>query len=360
MLARYASKLIFKRNSMPVYITFFVTNRCNFRCQHCFYSSELNSPTQELSLDEIRKMSRSMGNFPILLYSGGEPFLRNDLAEMTRIFYNQNNIRYLAIPTNGSFMEQSKITIEKICRICPKLEVVLIYSIDGFEKEHNYIRGNPNAFQNAIAAFTELKALKSRYHNLKIGFSMTYNSSNQKNIDQLYIYLKRLCPDSISINLIRGHPKDPKLKDVDIKGYRAVTKHATADLFKKTMPGYGSYLVALAKYRYNMIYRTFRSNKYQMPCYSSRLSCVIYPNGDVYPCELLDSSKKIGNIRDYNLNFKKLWHSNRNRRLAEWIAKSRCFCTHECNMGCNTTFNLKHFMRMGLDTVKLTLKKMIM
>lgn len=44
--------------------------------------------------------------------------------------------------------------------------------------------------------------------------------------------------------------------------------------------------------------------KYSTPCYAANLSGVMYPEGDVYPCEILDDSHKIGNIRDFDLNFK--------------------------------------------------------
>ena len=97
MLARYIPKLVFKKGSMPLYVTFFVTNKCNLKCEHCFYSAELNKPTHELTLEEVKHMAKTMDPFPVMLYSGGEPFLRRDLAEVTHIFYKHNKIHYLSV-----------------------------------------------------------------------------------------------------------------------------------------------------------------------------------------------------------------------------------------------------------------------
>ena len=59
---RHIPKIFFKDNAMPLQLIFFVTTRCNASCAHCFYSAELNNPTKkELSIEEIEKISKSMG-----------------------------------------------------------------------------------------------------------------------------------------------------------------------------------------------------------------------------------------------------------------------------------------------------------
>lgn len=359
MLAQYLPKLVFKKNSMPLYVTYFVTNRCNLKCEHCFYSAELNKPIEELSLQEIQKMSKTMGDFPIMLYSGGEPFLRKDLAEITYIFYKQNKIRYLAIPTNGSFPKATKDMIEKICKLCPKLTITLAFSIDGLEEEHNKIRRVSNSFQNAIQTFRQIKELKPKYKNLKLGFITTFTASNQNRIDKLYNFLKMQKPDNISVNLIRGTPKDPLVKDIDITKFKQISNRVQQDLLNGSLPGFDPFLASMANYRYNLVSKTYEENKFQTPCFASEIACVIYPNGDIFPCESLNESKKIGNIRDYNLNFRKLWKSKRNQAIASWIKKNKCFCTHECNVACNTAFNLKHFIKIGFGAIRLQFKKLL-
>ena len=76
------------------------------------------------------------------------------------------------------------------------------------------------------------------------------------------------------------------------------------------------------------------------------------PEGDVYPCEILDESHKIGNIREFNLDFKKLWLSHKAKEEVKFIRKTKCFCTHECFNTVNILFNPKFYGKI-LKTSKL-------
>ncbi|HLC59840.1 MAG TPA: radical SAM protein [Candidatus Nanoarchaeia archaeon] len=357
MIAQYLPKLVKKGGSMPLYVTFFVTNRCNLKCEHCFYSAELNKPTQELTLEEIEKMAKSMDQFPVMLYSGGEPFLRKDLAEITHAFYKYNKINYLSIPTNGTFLKNTEEIVTKMCELCPKLTIVIDFSIDGLQEEHNRIRGSPQSYQNAIRTFHVIKGYKQKYKNLRVGFVTTFTATNQDTINEVYDNLKAQNPDNISINLIRGVPKNPLVKNIDISKYKAVTKRVQEDLMQVNLPGFDPFLASMASYRYDMVTKTYEENKFQTTCYSSQISCVIYPNGDVFPCEILDETKKIGNIRDFQMNFRELWNSPRNKELAQWIVGTKCFCTHECNIAANMAFNPKHFTKIAMRAAVLSTKK---
>jgi len=70
------------------YLIFYVTNRCNFRCEFCFYYAEIEKGRKpnELSLDEIDQLTRKLGPLLQLSLTGGEPFLRKDLDEITHMF----------------------------------------------------------------------------------------------------------------------------------------------------------------------------------------------------------------------------------------------------------------------------------
>ena len=72
----------------------------------------------------------------------------------------------------------------------------------------------------------------------------------------------------------------------------------------------------------------------------------MYPEGDVFPCEILGDNHKIGNIRDYNLDFKKLWLSHKAKKEKEFIKNTKCFCTHECFNHANILFNAKLYPRL--------------
>ena len=100
-----------------------------------------------------------------------------------------------------------------------------------------------------------------------------------------------------------------------------------------------------------MVQEIFETNKYQTPCYSGNLSGVMYPEGQVYPCEILDEKHKIGNIRDFDLDFKKLWLSQKAKDEVDYIRKSKCFCTHECFNTVNIHFNPKFYPKVIKKTL---------
>ena len=77
-------------------------------------------PTKgELSLFEYTRLAKSMGPMEHITLGGGEPFLRSDLPEIAKSFYNYTGVRNISIPTNGSIPKHFKIQLEKILKYCP-------------------------------------------------------------------------------------------------------------------------------------------------------------------------------------------------------------------------------------------------
>src|SRR3989338_3896529 len=74
---------------LPTYMVFFVTARCNARCEHCFYWREVESADSslELSFSEIKKISGNLPGLAQISLTGGEPFLRKDFSEIIKVFY---------------------------------------------------------------------------------------------------------------------------------------------------------------------------------------------------------------------------------------------------------------------------------
>src|SRR5579883_2966924 len=77
----------------------FVTSRCNSLCRTCFYFDKLNS-RDDLTFDEIATIAATAPPFRKLWLSGGEPFLRERLAEIVALF-TKRGVRNVNLPTNG-------------------------------------------------------------------------------------------------------------------------------------------------------------------------------------------------------------------------------------------------------------------
>ena len=104
----------------------------------------------------------------------------------------------------------------------------------------------------------------------------------------------------------------------------------------------------LNKLRTGTIINTVENKKFILPCRAGTLMAVMYENGDIYPCELLNR-QLIGNIRDYDYDFKKLWSSDKAKNTYKLINNTKCYCTHECflrfNLLYNPKFVAKHFFK---------------
>src|ERR671926_453551 len=101
-------------------VIFFVTSRCNAKCETCFYHEELNRPG-DLTFEQIVRVSRTMPAITDLWLSGGEPTLRHDADDIIRLFVENNGVRRVIIPTNGLLTSRTTATARRTtaCAGCP-------------------------------------------------------------------------------------------------------------------------------------------------------------------------------------------------------------------------------------------------
>src|SRR3974390_1054250 len=83
----------------------FVTSRCNSLCRTCFYFDKLKS-SDDLTDSEMERIAATVPPFRKLWLSGGEPFLRDRLAEIVALFVRHNGVRNVNLPTNGMLADR--------------------------------------------------------------------------------------------------------------------------------------------------------------------------------------------------------------------------------------------------------------
>jgi len=353
-------KLFNKHNILPEYITFFVTNKCNASCEHCFYWKELNAPIKELSIDEIEKISRTIGNFSFLILTGGEPFLRDDLAEILKIFYKTNNLRKMSIMTNGSMPDKVSRVIKDILEECTDLYITLFVSLDEIEDRHDRIRGVEGIYKNALETIMGLKETQAVYPRLSLGVALVYTSYNQEKIADIYRHIKiNINPDTINCTFVRGDIKNKLLKTRNIDNFIKLQEIIKSDLIHNDSKGVfypiiGKIVKACKFESISQLVRIVKEDKYCFPCYAGKINAVIYPNGDVFPCELLN--EKMGNLRENDYNFKKIWFSKRSGQIRKRIKKTKCYCTHGCNLLPNIMFNFSFSAKVIKNYLRLVFK----
>lgn len=355
---KYSKHFFVKNNVLPIYFVFFITDRCTANCRHCLRGGFL-SKKEELPLDKIEKISLGMGNLLFFLPTGGEPFLRDDYAEIVRLFFVNNKARNVGSATNGSLTDKIVKSVVKVLETCKGIDYAIDISIDDIGERHDYIRREKGLFERALYTYRELEKVKKIYPKFNLNIGITISSYNQHNLDEIYNFLiSDLKVKNINQLLVRGEAKEPVSKCVDINKYASISKRL--ENVNRSYTGYKGYVFAdfvnaMRIYRKRILEKTARENKWQLPCLAGNLGAVMLSNGDVYPCELLE--KKIGNIVDFNFDFKKLWFSKNGEEIRKFIKKTKCFCTYECFLTLNTFFSLGALPKVIQEWLKIKLRR---
>ncbi len=354
---RFLPSVVAKRR--PIHLTFFVTRRCNAKCPFCFYlrsADDVGNVAEELSVDEIRKVSRSLGRLLWIAFSGGEIFLRGDLVEVSKVFYEQNKPSFMLYPTNGMMPELIRDQTERILRHCRKSAVVVKVSLDGLKNTHDALRDTPGSFERAMKTHRLLGKLLDRYANFELGINTVFCSGNQDEMDDIIDFVDGLDNGKThTISLIRGNLLDPRFKDVDFGKYAHAIGRLEQELKNKTADIYhfwGARLKAAQDIvQRRLIHQTALAKKRLLPCYSGRLNLVLRESGDVYPCEML--TETLGNVRNHGYDIRKLIGSERAAAVLDFISANRCHCTNECHFITNILFNPRQYPALLKEYLQL-------
>lgn len=339
------TRLFYKGNLMPLNLIHFITNKCNTKCKHCFYWKNLNTNEDILTVEEIDKMTKNIGNILFVSLTGGEPFLRKDIVDIAKVYYKNTKPMNITIPTNGILTDKIVSDVNKIIESCPKSRISIRFSIDGTEELHDNIRGGKGVFKAMMKTYTALDNLKKKWNNLDICFVTVISKINQKNLENLFNFMKQNLNDNTwFVLLARGNVRNCELKDVDIETYKTFVDKVRKTFRNNAKLSFANVLDAKEKLSDEIIYRTITEDKYLIPCYAGRTICVINENGVVKPCEILDDT--FGNIRDFDYDFRKLWKSGEAKELRKRIIRDKCYCSHECFITNNILFNLRMWTRI--------------
>jgi 12,18-didecarboxysiroheme deacetylase len=188
---RHSSKLPshllqFSKDKKPV-VVWNVTSCCNLTCTHCYASVGQNTG-HELSTQEALAVIDDLAAFgcPVLLFSGGEPFVRPDILTLAR-YATQKGLR-VVFSTNGTLID------EKLAAEIKSIGVSYVgISMDGMEAIHDQFRNRKGAFQLALAGIRHC-----REAGVKVGLRVTMTQDNVKDIPAIFDLMEaeripRLC-----------------------------------------------------------------------------------------------------------------------------------------------------------------------
>lgn len=173
--------LQFSQDKKPV-VVWNMTKRCNLKCVHCYAQAVPEDGVDDISTDQAKTMINDLAEFgsPVMLFSGGEPLVRQDLTELAHHAVGQG--MRAVISTNGTLITKDKAKELK--------EVGLSYvgiSIDGSEETHDKFRGVPGSFKKSLKGIENCQA-----EGLKVGLRFTISKSNMNEVPVLFDLIRDL------------------------------------------------------------------------------------------------------------------------------------------------------------------------
>ncbi len=181
----FASGREFPVQRGPSVVILPVTYACNARCQTCAIWRRRDAT--EFSIDTFRDLIRDPrvgDHLEVINLTGGEPFLRRDLAGFVHeLLAGCPKLREIGIPTNGSMPERVLRFTTSMCDALPgKVTLAMTVSIDGGPVMHDSVRGVPGLFEKSMKTARMLVEEAKRRTNLTVGISMTVTPANVSQI----------------------------------------------------------------------------------------------------------------------------------------------------------------------------------
>lgn len=323
------------RPMAPRVLTYTVTFRCNARCVMC--DSWRIERQDELSLAELERILPQLPKMDAVRLTGGEPFVRQDLAEIAALVQRHLEPRLLHVTTNG-FLTKRIIEFAEERDLRHPLH--LLVSLDGVGAKHDEVRAVPQAWERAMATLEAL-APRRRELNLRLAVNQTVlDEDGAAHYRPLRALLARI---GVSNHLVVAYSESATYsveRDLDkapteVGGYtthghfsraalRALLDQAREDLGE--LPR--AERLAKSYYLRGLRQRLLGEGKPSNPrCVALRAHLRLFPNGDVPTCQF--NSKVVGNLR--HETFEALWSGANVAAQRAWVDKCPG-CWAECEV----------------------------
>jgi MoaA/NifB/PqqE/SkfB family radical SAM enzyme len=310
----------------PQVVSLAVTNRCNSHCIMCnMWRRAREIPdikTLELTGDEIiGLLSRPLFSGLVELdLTGGEPHLRDDLADITLGIGRLKSsflpkLRSIIITSNGLLPGKVVSNYQKILEGLrgTNIDLVSVASFDGVDETHDKVRGTKGAFKLAVETLDGLLGLRKEYPNYFIGLKTTILPENIHALDAILDFaLERnlfhiISPAFFTETRFRNIEKREKLA-LSPAQYEEILKFYNRPELKTS-------------YFYSRARNFLAAGRKQWTCTALNNYLFIEFDGKVYPCELLP--EPVGDLRKQSIE--DIWYG---RTASEW--RSRINKTEHC------------------------------
>lgn len=307
--------------NIPMTVYYEPTPYCNLKCVYCYAEARTSNDIRFSTDDSKKLLSKIMeySNTNTIVFTGGEPLLRNDCLELAEYVYQESGI-HPCILTNGLLINEKNVERFKC------FDKVII-SLDGHIPElHERTRGK-NTFYKVIESIRLLR---------KIGVNVTVTTViskvNQEFVTQIMDFVKNdlnveFHNMSTHISFGRGIDSEIECSEEEVRKYRNI---------------YFDYLCKTDNKEIETLLRpNIRKGEHRISCGAGCAEIFVKDNGDVYPCRLLNNKDYyLGNLNESSLNDMVMSRTLQDIKESFDVnkLKSCCQCEYKniCGGGCRS------------------------
>ena len=134
------------------------TLRCSLRCRHCGSDCHTTASVKDMPFEDFARVLRRISekydpHKVFVIVTGGEPLMRPDIVSCGRAIYDMGFP--WGIVTNGMLLDRRRF--DSLLKAGIHSATI---SVDGFEADHDWMRGVPGSFRKAtegVRMFTEVE-----------------------------------------------------------------------------------------------------------------------------------------------------------------------------------------------------------
>lgn len=288
------------------------TLRCNLHCKHCGSDCRRMNEVKDMPAEDFLRAIDSITphvnpNEVSIVITGGEPLMREDLEEVGLALYRRGYP--WGMVSNGLYL-----TPQRLQRLMAAGLHSITISLDGFDEDHNWMRGHPESYSRAM------EAIKMLVHEPELTWDVV-SCVNRRN----YPYLEELKTSLYKIGVRRW-----RLFTIFPLGRAAL--HPEFQLTDEEFTGMMEFIKRtrkVGKMRVSYGCEGFLGG-YEGDVRDNFFSCnaglsvgSILANGSISACPSIRSNFSQGNI--YEDDFMEVWESRfQPFRDREWMKKGDC------------------------------------
>ncbi|NOZ00497.1 MAG: radical SAM protein [Deltaproteobacteria bacterium] len=290
------------RPRSPVRAVVALTRQCNLRCAMC-HSASLPRGRQMTPV-EVGRLFFGMPNLVWLDLTGGEPFIRSDIAEVfDAVLTNTPSLAVLHFPTNGWHRERILECAMMIHEMRPDVSLLVTVSIDGPRDVHDRVRGRDGSFDRAFGTFLELR----RVPGVQTFIGTTVGPWNRDALGGLHSFLIHNVPD-FDDRCWHWNQAQVSSHFFANEGLPSLEGGDAAVLIREHMarrwpPRSPVDLMELA-YLVN-VHGYLSGEPAGIACQALRSSCFVSADAVMYPCHVWDMP--VADLRSSDFNVEQVW-----------------------------------------------------